>query len=118
MEQASAGVPADRDDLRGALPVLRHALQAHWRGPRGALTRTLVVAPSWIGDAVLSQPLLARVRQADPAGTIDVLAPPWVAPVYRRMPEVARTLENPFGHGALRFAERRRFARGLTGYDR
>ena len=26
--------------------------------------RTLVVAPSWIGDAVLSHPLLARVQAA------------------------------------------------------
>jgi len=82
------------------------------------LSRTLVVAPSWIGDAVLSHPLLVRLDAADPSGTIDVLAPPWVLPVYRRMPEVAATLENPFGHGALRLGARRRFAKSLTGYDR
>ena len=80
--------------------------------------KTLVVAPSWIGDAVLSHPLLARVKAADPAGTIDVLAPPWVLPVYRRMPEVAATLENPFGHGALALGARRRFAATLGSYDR
>ena len=81
------------------------------------MSRTLVVAPSWIGDAVLSHPLLVRLKEADAAGAIDVLAPPWVLPVYRRMPEVAATLENPFGHGALRFGDRRRFARSLRGYD-
>lgn len=80
--------------------------------------RTLVVAPSWVGDAVLSHPLLARVKARDPGGVIDVLAPPWVLPVYRRMPEVAQALSNPFGHGDLRLAERRRFAKALPAYDR
>ena len=80
--------------------------------------KTLVVSPSWIGDAVLSHPLLVRLKEADPAGTIDVLAPPWVLPVYRRMPEVAGSISNPFGHGSLRLGERRTFARSLAGYDR
>jgi heptosyltransferase II len=82
------------------------------------MPRTLVVAPSWIGDAVLSHPLLVRLKQADPQGAIEVLAPPWVLPVYGRMPEVARAIANPFGHGELRLRERRAFARGLGGYDR
>ena len=82
------------------------------------MARTLVVAPSWIGDAVLSHPLLVRLKQADPQGSIDVLAPPWVMPVYGRMPEVARTLANPFGHGDLRLGERRAFAKRLARYDR
>ena len=81
------------------------------------MARVLVVAPSWIGDAVLSHPLLVRLKEADPQGSIDVLAPPWVLPVYRRMPEVAGTIANPFGHGELRLMERRGFARGLAAYD-
>ena len=82
------------------------------------MSKTLVVAPSWIGDAVLSHPLLMRLKEADPQGTIDVLAPPWVLPVYRRMPEVAGTHTLPFGHGELRLGERRRFAKTLPRYDR
>ena len=82
------------------------------------MARTLVVAPSWIGDAVLSHPLLARLEEADPQGTIDVLAPPWVIPAYLRMPQVATAIDNPFGHGDLRLAERRAFARRLERYDR
>ena len=80
--------------------------------------RTLVVAPSWVGDAVLSHPLLVRLKEADPKGTIDVLGPPWALPVYRRMPQVASTFALPFDHGELRLTERRRFAKTLPSYDR
>lgn len=80
--------------------------------------RTLVVGPSWIGDAVLSHPLLARLKARDPAGSIDVLAPAWVLPVYSRMEEAACTIAFPFGHGELRLGARRRFAKELPAYDR
>ncbi len=82
------------------------------------MPRTLVVAPSWIGDAVLSHPLLVRLKEADPGGSIDVLAPPWALPVYRRMPQVSAALALPFGHGDLKLGERRRFAQSLPEYDR
>jgi len=80
--------------------------------------RTLVVAPSWVGDAVLSHPLLVRLKQADPSGLIDVLGPPWALPVYRRMPEVAHVHALPFGHGDLKLGERRHFAKTLPKYER
>lgn len=78
---------------------------------------TLVVAPSWVGDAVLAHPLLARLKARDP-GAIDVLAPEWAFAVFQRMPEVRRTLALPFGHGDLRLGERRSFAQSLPRYDR
>ena len=80
-------------------------------------TRVLVVAPSWVGDAVLTHPLLVRLKERDPSGSIDVLAPPWALAVFRRMPEVATTLALPFGHGDLRLGERRRFGKSLGRYD-
>lgn len=84
------------------------------------MSKTLIVAPSWIGDAVLSQPLLKRLRERDPQAKIDVLAPPWVAPVYRAMPEVGMILDNPFGHGQLRLLKRRALGKRLAalGYER
>ncbi len=81
------------------------------------MRETLVVSPSWIGDAVLAHPLLARLKARDPQGGIDVLAPAWASAVYGRMPEVRRTIAFPFGHGELRLGERRRFARALPRYD-
>ena len=63
----------------------------------------------------MAQPLLARFKGA----TIDVLAPPWVAPVMRRMSEVAEVIEAPFRHGPLQLGERWRLGRSLKrrGYD-
>ena len=64
----------------------------------------LVVAPNWIGDALMAQPLLTRLKQG--GATIDVLAPEWVAPVARRMPEVSDVVAAPFRHGPLQLRER------------
>ncbi|MGE0874096.1 MAG: lipopolysaccharide heptosyltransferase II [Burkholderiales bacterium] len=75
----------------------------------------LVVAPNWIGDALLAQPLFARLREKLGAIRIDVLAPPWVAPVLRRMPEVDAVIEAPLRHGALELKARWRLGRGLRG---
>lgn len=75
--------------------------------------RSLVIAPQWIGDAVMSEPLLARL--AERGERLDVAALPWVAPVYRAMPQVADVIELPFAHGRLDWAGRRRVARSLRG---
>ena len=75
--------------------------------------RTLVISPNWIGDAVMSQPLLRLLKDAHPGRPIDVLAPPSAAPVWRAMVEVAEVLETPFRHGALQLKERRKYAKVL-----
>jgi heptosyltransferase-2 len=75
--------------------------------------RTLVISPNWIGDAVMAQPLLQRLKALHPGRPIDVLAPPAVSPVWRQMPEVAEVLETPFRHGSLHLKERWRYARLL-----
>ena len=75
----------------------------------------LIVAPSWIGDAILSEPLLAILREPLQEPTVDVLAPPWCAPVYERMRGVRNIIENPIGHRELRLRERRVLAHKLRG---
>ena len=80
---------------------------------KSATTRTLIISPNWIGDAVMAQPLLQLLTMRPGQGPIDVMAPPAVAPVWRSMAEVDAVIEAPFRHGALQFAERRAFARQL-----
>ena len=75
--------------------------------------RILVVAPNWIGDALMAQPLFARLK-----GEIDVIAPEWVAPVMRRMPEVRSVISTPFVHGPLQLQQRWKLGRQIKGqYD-
>jgi heptosyltransferase-2 len=81
--------------------------------------RILIVAPNWIGDALLAQPLFARLRQKPSAVALEAIAPRWTAPVLRRMPEIDAVLETEFGHGELRLADRWQLARalGVRPYD-
>jgi heptosyltransferase II len=76
-------------------------------------TRALIVAPQWIGDAVMAQPLLARL--AAQGDQITVAALPWVAPVFKAMPEVFAVQEWPFAHGRLDWSKRRHIAASLRG---
>ncbi|MEO6030530.1 MAG: lipopolysaccharide heptosyltransferase II [Burkholderiaceae bacterium] len=77
--------------------------------------RALIIAPQWIGDAVMSEPLLARL--AARGERLAVAALPWVAPVYRAMPQVEEVIELAFAHGRLDWAKRRRIAAGLRRAD-
>jgi len=72
-----------------------------------------VVAPNWIGDTLMAQPLLARLRVKHAGARIEMLAAPWVAPVARRMPEVDEVIEAELRHGALQLGERWRLGRRL-----
>ncbi|BBB67613.1 ADP-heptose-LPS heptosyltransferase II [Undibacterium sp. YM2] len=82
-------------------------------------SRILVIAPNWIGDAVMAQPLLQLLKRDHPQAAIDVLAPAWVAPVLRAMVEVDTVLETPLKHGSLQLRERWRYAKILRqrGYE-
>src|SRR3954469_26030433 len=75
--------------------------------------RILIIAPNWIGDALMAQPLLSRLHEKLPGLQIDAISPPWVAPVLRHMPEIAEVIEAPFRHGALQLRERWRLGRSL-----
>lgn len=75
--------------------------------------RILVVAPAWVGDSVMAQPLYRRLKQYRPDAHLTVIAPDWTLPLLDRMPEVDATLHNPFGHGALRLGERWKLGKSL-----
>jgi heptosyltransferase-2 len=73
----------------------------------------LVVAPSWVGDCMLAQPMLARLKQRFPACRIDLFAPPWTVALLQNFPEVDQVIVNPFPHGALNFSARRALGKKL-----
>ena len=75
--------------------------------------RILIVAPSWVGDAILSEPLVAVLREPLGEPIVDVLAPPWCAAVYARMRGIGHIVENPLGHGELGLGRRRALAREI-----
>lgn len=77
------------------------------------MKKILIVAPSWVGDAVMAQPLYQRLKQYHPQAQIDVLAPAWTLPLLRRMPEISDVIENPFAHGQLRLKDRWKLGRSL-----
>ncbi|MEO8936283.1 MAG: lipopolysaccharide heptosyltransferase II [Burkholderiaceae bacterium] len=76
--------------------------------------KTLVVAPNWIGDALMAQPLLTLLKRADQAQHIVCLAPRWVAPVLDAMPEVDHVIATDLAHGALQWKSRRAFAHAVA----
>ncbi len=61
----------------------------------------------------MTEPLLRRLHARGERLTVGAL--PWVAPVYRAMPQVAQVIEFPFRHGGLQFRARRQIARELSG---
>lgn len=81
--------------------------------PESGGARSLVVAPQWIGDAVMTEPLLRRLHSRGEQLTVGAL--PWVAPVYRAMPWVSEIIEFPFAHGGLQFKARRALAQRIHG---
>jgi len=81
--------------------------------------KILVIGPSWIGDTVLAQPLLRRLRERHSEVELDVLAPSWTLPLVQRMSELSQAIASPFSHGEVNLAARWRLARRLAqhGYD-
>lgn len=77
------------------------------------MPKILIVAPNWIGDTLLAQPLFARLQRKLPGLSLDVLAPPWTAPVLNRMPEVGSVIQAPFAHGKLHLKLRWRIGKDL-----
>jgi heptosyltransferase-2 len=80
------------------------------------MERILIVAPAWIGDAILSEPLVALVRDPFESPIVDVLAPAWCAAVYAC---IGRIIDDA-AHGRFNWRERRTLAKELSanGYTR
>jgi heptosyltransferase II len=78
--------------------------------------RILLIAPSWVGDAILSEPLIGALRRAGVEQPVDVVVPPWCGPVYARMRGVGRIVDNPVPHGRLALRARHALGRALRAH--
>jgi heptosyltransferase-2 len=83
--------------------------------------RLLIVAPNWIGDAVMSLSLIQALhadealRQGDGQPCeIHVLAPSVTAPVYQFSHAVHTVQAEPFAHGQLQWGLRKQVGRALA----
>ncbi|MEW6260627.1 MAG: lipopolysaccharide heptosyltransferase II [Thermodesulfobacteriota bacterium] len=54
--------------------------------------RVLIRSANWVGDVVMSLPAIRAVRAHFPKAEIVVLAKPWVADLYRHLPDIDRIL--------------------------
>ncbi|CAM3722798.1 lipopolysaccharide heptosyltransferase II [Polynucleobacter brandtiae] len=77
------------------------------------MNRILIIAPNWIGDAVMSQPLMADLKARYPDSKMDVLASPWVAPIYQACTEVNQVIEAKLEHKKLQWSLRKQLAKQL-----
>ncbi|MFH2092445.1 MAG: lipopolysaccharide heptosyltransferase II [Pseudomonadota bacterium] len=50
--------------------------------------RILIRAANWVGDAIMTTPVVRAVRKNYPKAQITVLAKPWVIPVYENNPYI------------------------------
>ncbi len=73
-------------------------------------SRILIRAANWVGDAIMTTPVLRAVRKNYPQSHITVLAKPWVVPVYETNPHVDEVMvyenagRHKMGLGTLRLA--------------
>lgn len=76
-------------------------------------SRVLVIAPNWVGDAIVSLPLIQAL--ANRYGSVDVLATPAVAAVYECTTTVSHVIVEDLRHGQLQLRARREIAATLRG---
>ena len=78
------------------------------------MEKILIIAPNWIGDAVMAEPLISQLKKNNPDSRIDVLATPWVASIMKAIPAVNQIIAADFQHGSLQWAERKTLAKQLA----
>ncbi len=75
--------------------------------------KILIIGPSWVGDAVISQSLLKVIHSKRSEAKIDVLSPEWTTRVFARMDEVSEIITLPFTHGQIKLKQRSVFGKTL-----
>ncbi len=66
--------------------------------------KILVIAPNWVGDAIMAHSLYQLLKKNHPDRCIDVIAPAAFEPLHALMPEIRRFIATPMEHGKLPLA--------------
>lgn len=61
--------------------------------------KILIIGPAWIGDMIMSQSLIKRLKSVFSDSVIDVIAPEWSGALVSRMPEVRKFIPLNVKHG-------------------
>jgi lipopolysaccharide heptosyltransferase II len=59
------------------------------------MQRPIILAPNWLGDAVMALPAIADIVRQSPGAAIAVAARPAIAPLFRMVRGVAEVIELP-----------------------
>ncbi len=78
--------------------------------------KVLIIAPSWVGDMVMTQALLRLIKKRHPNCSIDVFAKPLLHPLLQRMPEVDHCLTSTLQGGDIKIFERFKLGRSMRRY--
>jgi len=72
--------------------------------PLEEVRKILIRSANWVGDAVMSLPAIASVRQSFPRAEIFILAKPWVADLFKDSPGIDRVIlyQSPGIHEGFR----------------
>ena len=80
--------------------------------------KILIIPQNWLGDVVMSQTLLKKVKSENPNAIIDILVNSTFIDLVERMPEVNRAIVLDCGHKELGFFKRLSLAKKIRGdYD-
>lgn len=80
------------------------------------MSKILVVAPAWVGDAVMSLALIHRLKQQNPDAEIAVLVVPWCAAVFSLCEDVTHVIPLNIPHGVFGMQARWKCAQALKAY--
>ena len=83
------------------------------------IPKILIIAPAWIGDAVMSLALIQTLKQQKPTCKIDVLVVPWCQAIYQSHQDINEVISVDIAHGRLGLGKRWHLGRQLAGnnYD-
>lgn len=64
----------------------------------------LLRSPNWVGDALLTTPIVHSIKKSFPEARITLLAKPWVAPIFEACPNIDQVIvyQKPGIHQGLR----------------